>query len=140
MLPALMRHRFLLLQLLVVAFALCGSACNPAIGDGCGSSGDCSVNGERVCDRSQPNGYCTIRGCDPDGCPGSSLCVEWRFEPQRTSETWCMARCKEDQDCRVNSGYRCVSGEDLEDDGVLARVIDLDEKKAGSKFCVSTVE
>ena len=38
------------------AAALCAlsAGCSPAIGDDCSSSVDCSVDGDRVCDQSQP--------------------------------------------------------------------------------------
>ena len=36
------------------------------MGDSCQTSTDCDPNGNRVCDLSQPGGYCTILGCDRD--------------------------------------------------------------------------
>ncbi len=129
-------------------------ACAPEIGDDCKTSTDCSVNGDRFCDVSQPGGYCTVIGCDPDTCPDGALCVEWRFDPSRSSETWCMASCGRTKDCdrgRRNAdrgdSYECVREGDaalLDEDGEpLARVIDLevdrnDEGLATTGFCAAT--
>ena len=107
--PAMGSLRIALLLALSL-FALSG--CAPAIGDSCSNSTDCSVNGDRVCDIAQPGGYCTVRGCDPDTCPGTAVCVAFRFEPLRTAETWCMDRCKSDGACRQGAGYRCVGADD----------------------------
>jgi hypothetical protein len=51
--------------------------CGNEIGDSCERSLDCSPEGDRICDLSEssPGGYCTIRGCDHDSCPGDSVCV-----------------------------------------------------------------
>ncbi len=124
--------------LIALALALLGAACTPEIGDSCKSSVDCSPNGGRVCDIASPGGYCSIRGCDPNGCPDRALCVEWRYEEPRTSETWCMKRCSSTSDCD-RSGYRCLregdpaltnaQGEDL------ATVTDFDGR-SDDGFCV----
>ena len=123
--------------------------CAPGIGDSCSVSADCSVNGDRICDTAQPNGYCTVRGCDPDTCPDSALCVEWRFDPPRTAETWCMQSCSNDGDCRRGAGYRCVhatldpDGEDnvspelMVDGEPIARITDLKESRRRKGFCAA---
>lgn len=125
--------------LLPLSLALLGLACAPSIGDSCESSVDCSVNGSRICDTAQPGGYCTIRNCDPDTCPGSNVCVEWRGIPDRTASTFCMDRCRNDGDCRRQ--YSCMGVDDprLQDvDGTpLARIADLDERHADARFCVA---
>lgn len=94
---------------IAAAVALCALVgCAPSLGDSCSNSADCSVNGDRICDIASPGGYCTVRGCDPETCPGSGVCVEWRGDPPRTAETWCMKRCGSDSDCRRKDGYACV--------------------------------
>jgi hypothetical protein len=129
---------------LLAILALTG--CNDHIGDGCGSSVDCSVTGERQCDLSQPGGYCTIFACDADTCP-EGACVEWRFIPSRTAETWCMKTCDNDGSCDRRE-YSCVfpqnitqSGGFSEDvlpvDERVARIIDLNLYKAEAKICVA---
>lgn len=85
------------------------AGCAPAIGDSCGASFDCSVNGDRVCDVARPGGACTVYGCEADNCPDQAVCVRWRPDPTRLSFTACMQRCEQDSDCRMDDGYRCMS-------------------------------
>ena len=66
-------------------------ACKPEIGDECEISTDCSATGDRLCDTTQPGGYCTIRSCEAQTCPEEALCVEFRPGVARLSTTWCMA-------------------------------------------------
>ena len=116
-LPSLPRTpaRSVLLALALGLLSVAG--CAPEIGDKCSVSTDCSVNGDRICDTAQPGGYCTVQGCDPDSCPNGGVCVEWRFEPSRTTATYCMSRCR--SSCR--NGYECVADDDerLESGGSL---------------------
>ncbi len=121
----------LALILALVAF----TGCAPQIGDDCTSSVDCSVNGDRVCDLSQPGGYCTVANCEEGTCPEEPVCVEFRFEPARSAESWCMAPCESDGDCRESDGYACIrASELLEADMPLARVLDGDGDD-GRRFC-----
>lgn len=130
------------IALLVAAVAVTG--CQQRIGDSCGVSSDCSVTGERQCDLAQPGGYCTVFSCDADTCP-EGACVEWRFIPSRTAETWCMATCSNDGRCR--SEYSCVLPSNINMAGEwqaevpvedrIARTIDLNEGKANSKICTA---
>ncbi|MEM7435086.1 MAG: hypothetical protein AAF436_08035 [Myxococcota bacterium] len=127
------------------------AACQPNIGDSCGSSRDCSATGERQCDLTQPGGYCTVRGCDADTCPDNAICVEWRFNPTRTAETWCMKACGGDGGCRTGAGYLCAPPNRINLDGdlipedcdsipldqQLARVIDLDSARSLSSVCAA---
>jgi len=125
------------------------TGCNDHIGDSCGSSIDCSPTGELQCDLSQPGGYCTVFACDADTCP-EGACVEWRFIPSRTAETWCMKTCDDDGSCR-RSEYSCVFPENITQSGGfsetvlpveerVARIIDLDLYKAEAKICVALTE
>jgi len=135
------------LGIALVLAALAATGCQQNIGDACSSSSDCSVTGERQCDLAQPGGYCTVFSCDPDTCPGGA-CVEWRFVPSRTAETWCMKTCSEDSSCRRD--YYCVLPANIDMDGVwqaevpvderLARIIDFEERKATGKICVALSE
>lgn len=128
---------------LPLGFLLLAGACAPSIGDSCSNSNDCSNVGDRVCDTSQPGGYCTLQGCNPDTCPNSAVCVEFRFSPARLAQTWCRERCNNDDDCRVRSGYRCVRPSDLDqlgqctvdNDDPLARVLDLENEPQETTVC-----
>lgn len=91
--------------------------CTPSIGDKCALSTDCSTLGDRLCDTTQPGGYCTVFGCEPDQCP-NSICVA--FDPTldpacgsadnlvspRFEQTFCMAPCSSNSNCR--SQYECI--------------------------------
>jgi hypothetical protein len=105
---------------LALTLALLGLAgCKPEIGDSCSLSTDCSANGDRLCDITQPDGYCTIYGCSAGSCPKEAICVAFYssvstapacYDPQdaaRLRRTYCMRKCKGEDDCR--GGYDCVN-------------------------------
>lgn len=98
--------------------ALCALSligCKPEIGDECSVSTDCSNVGDRLCDTTQPNGYCTIFNCEPGTCPEEAICVAYHTSEslvcedpqsgQRLQRTFCLRRCDGNGDCRV--GYSC---------------------------------
>jgi hypothetical protein len=89
---------------LLTAFA---PACARQIGDGCRLSTDCSINGDRICDPTQPAGYCTIPGCDPNACPDESLCIEFESQTPRLARRFCMQPCEVNEDCRPE--YICIA-------------------------------
>jgi hypothetical protein len=107
-------------SLLVVAvLAMLGVGCKAKIGDKCTLSTDCSVTGDRLCDTSQPDGYCTIFNCEPGRCPDEAICVAFREvadgtqvacqDPQRWARferSFCMRTCSSNSDCR--DGYTCA--------------------------------
>lgn len=130
-------------QLALVGLTLlAGAGCRPEIGDECISSADCSAQGDRLCDTSQPSGYCTIFGCEPDDCPDGSVCIGFGLEldpacenvsstdPRwpRFERTFCMAACEETTDCR--DGYVCVAPSDRR--GIT---IDRENEDASSSVC-----
>jgi hypothetical protein len=135
---AAMRQRTCVPLLNTVLVLLLGGlfvGCAPKLGDSCKTSTDCSVQGDRQCDISQPSGYCTIMGCVAGTCAGEGFCV--RFEPDeiRLSSSWCMAKCQRGSSCR--DGYRCVSVDELNDerqDG--ERVAEMLDNKGSARFCV----
>jgi hypothetical protein len=93
--------------LAVLTAALLGAlGCRPQVGDSCKLSTDCSVTGDRLCDTSMPDGYCTIFNCEPDTCPGDSACVSFHGSSQRFERRFCLATCGQASDCRP--GYVCV--------------------------------
>lgn len=97
------------LSLLLGASALVASAlvgCKPEIGDSCKVSTDCSITGDRLCDTSMPDGYCTMFNCDPGTCPSEAVCVEFHPQSERFARRFCVRGCEESSDCRA--GYECV--------------------------------
>lgn len=102
--------------LLLVAAA---AGCTPEIGDKCVLSTDCSIRGDRLCDTSQPGGYCTVFNCQGDSCPDKAACVLFNAAVQgcgfddrsgptgsRTARSFCVARCYSNSDCRGD--YICA--------------------------------
>jgi hypothetical protein len=102
--------------LFVLAFAL---GCSPEIGDECTTSTDCSQSADRLCDITQPGGYCTIFNCEPGDCPEESSCVIFGVAPSTLDgcedphgvtpyqRSFCLKTCDNDSDCR--SGYECAN-------------------------------
>lgn len=105
----------------LACLALAGlAACTPEIGDKCVLSTDCSIRSDRVCDTSQPNGYCT-QNCRGNGCPDKAACVLYNtalpgcgFDDRagpfgsRVARSFCTARCFSNEDCRTEDGYVCA--------------------------------
>src|SRR6478609_10684360 len=130
----LTRLAWLGLGLLTAALAL---GCTPQIGDKCTVSTNCSTTGDRLCDVTQPGGYCTKFNCEPGSCPEDSVCINFgtRLSPlqgcassQANSpykRSFCMANCSKDNDCR--EGYACLLAEDF--GAVLA------EHSSGQRVC-----
>ena len=102
-----------------VCAALALGGCTPSIGDSCVLSTDCSLQGDRVCDNAQPNGYCTMFNCATNSCPDNAACLLFHANvpgcpydgyqsPSRTARSFCLAHCQQDSDCRQSDGYVCV--------------------------------
>ena len=49
--------------------------CKPKIGEDCATSTDCSISGDRLCDVTQPGGYCTVFNCEPNTVPRPRRCA-----------------------------------------------------------------
>ncbi len=123
---------------LVLAFALVPGlavGCTPRIGDGCQASANCSINGDRLCDTSQPGGACIVFDCQADRCPDDAVCVRFNPAPVRRAVVACMQRCEDDGDCRESQGYRCRGVADLEADGLPVAVVDV--ARPDARFCVA---
>ena len=113
--------------LLILVFSALGVACQPKIGDDCQTSVDCSQGEERLCDITQPGGYCTIFNCEPDNCPEESACIAFGAklstvpgcadgnDLSRLERTFCMVTCGSDKDCR--GGYVCADLADSDTNG-----------------------
>jgi hypothetical protein len=136
------RHLYWLLAL---SSAVLGVGCRPHIGDDCTTSVDCSQSGDRLCDITQPGGYCTVYNCEPGSCPSEAACVAFDAQTSpfpacrdanglsRFQRAYCMLSCSSAGDCRA--GYVCqdmtVMGSDNPYNAVL---IDPDR---GNKVCVA---
>jgi hypothetical protein len=137
------------------------SGCGKEIGDSCVVSSDCSPNGDRQCDNSQKEGYCTIMGCDFSTCPEEAVCVRFftggfsnrtcesspddcsldelcdinkRCVPESSEIRYCMKTCESNDDCR--DGYECRDLKLMREHGgepVLAPGVPID--KNAPKFC-----
>jgi hypothetical protein len=105
-------------EILAVFLMLAAVGCKPKIGDDCNVSSDCSVTGDRLCDTTQPGGYCTIFNCEPGSCPDEAICVAFVNAPsalpacsdkqggQRLQRAFCLRRCDANDDCRGD--YVCA--------------------------------
>ncbi|MBN2714924.1 MAG: hypothetical protein JXX14_03650 [Deltaproteobacteria bacterium] len=148
-----MKYAAILILLAILSLLTVG--CDKEIGDSCSRDMDCSPNGDRSCDRSQPGGYCLIISCEPDGCPGEAACAEFvtpspdfgadtdsdsdtsgseafyeQLEASR-ARTYCLKKCRKDRDCR--GAYQCALDTLLEDD--LNGLV-IDSKFEGIGVCV----
>lgn len=90
-------HRIVLISALLAMVAL--AACGREIGDDCSTNVDCGSG--RLCDLSQPGGYCTISPCRADSCPTEAVCVVFSV-----NDSYCMRSCATRDECR--EGYECV--------------------------------
>ncbi len=114
-LPVLRLQPGLLVAALLAAFAV---GCTPKIGDECTTSTNCSASGDRLCDITEPDGYCTIFNCEPGSCPDDSVCINFGTQLSPVNQctpsqgnspyqrSFCMAPCSNDGDCR--GGYACT--------------------------------
>ena len=92
------------LTVAAIAGSVALAGCQPLIGDDCTTNIDCSEDGDRFCDRTQPGGYCTIIDCEPNACPSEGVCVQF-FEGVH-ARNYCMRECNGNGDCR--GAYFCT--------------------------------
>jgi hypothetical protein len=152
----------------LVAFALgCAATlagCGKEIGDACIVSSDCSPNGDRYCDPSQKEGYCTIVGCDFGTCPDEAACIRFftgsfanktceggqlcsldelcdlnnKCVPRNSETRYCMKACDSHDDCR--DGYECRDIELMRKNGgepVLSPPGTKVTEQNATKFCAA---
>ena len=142
-----------LLALGTTLLALGLAACAPKLGDGCKQGIDCDVRNQRICDRAQPGGYCTIPNCKPGDCGDDGVCVRFRPDEPRLSVTYCMLKCDSGKDCDRDA-YVCRSAEQVNEDvrGTVcgtdeetpdcqrARIAEVLDGSGTAKFCISKPE
>ncbi len=123
-------------SVLIIAVIAVFTGCGPEIGDECSESLDCAIDGTRICDSTQPDGYCLIPGCRADECPEEAICVRFGLDEQ--ARTFCMRHCETTGDCR--SGYECflpvpdpVDGEEGDPLSVPTEIID--DAPQSDSFC-----
>ncbi|HEY6559728.1 MAG TPA: hypothetical protein VI072_20740 [Polyangiaceae bacterium] len=116
-------------KIITLLVSLVFVACKPEIGDECELSTDCSATGDRLCDLTQPGGYCTMFNCEPGSCPEEAVCIGYGNvlasapacqDPQasrRLQRTFCLKSCDSDDDCR--GGYDCVDMKRYGERGVV---------------------
>jgi hypothetical protein len=118
--------------------------CGRGIGDACETSLRCSASGTRLCDMTQPGGYCTLAACQPGNCPSESVCVTFYqntsmpdADRNRLSANYCMRKCDDASDCRDDEGYDCVTGSQF---GIGADGEAMAEGDSDQKFCAVRIE
>lgn len=129
------------------SLAVCVFGCKKVIGDPCSVASDCSISGDRQCDITQYDGYCTQAACDPNSCPDNASCVAFDAHASRLERRYCMESCETDDDCRTPE-YHCQLADQRAsascragaDGGVLApgqscNVI-IDTPPRAARFCV----
>lgn len=84
---------------LVVVALVSAQACTALVGDPCEAQADCGAS--MFCERSMPDGYCTLKNCTDRQCPDEGVCIIFDADT-----SYCMASCEADGDCR--DGYVCV--------------------------------
>ena len=89
----------------ILLAGLLAPACGHNIGDRCQTNIDCAQDSSRICDLSQPGGYCTLDGCDDSSCPSEAICVRF-FDQKFPTATDCGApgtigKCQADELCVV---------------------------------------
>jgi hypothetical protein len=95
-----MPNRAVTMMVLALTSALALASCGKKIGDACQTAADCDPNGARICDLSQPGGYCTILGCDETTCPSEAACI--RFFPVQYLTKPCNPYCEDRQGLPVS--------------------------------------
>ena len=115
----------------MIVLASVANACSKHIGDQCAQNIECSLNADRTCDTTQPNGYCTVVDCDPNQCPDNALCVEFDSNTPRLARRYCVESCANPNDPQHRGDGNCGSGD------VCLPVVPTCPADAGPPPCVS---
>ena len=133
-----MGYRLVLLLFAVVLGVVLG-ACGKEIGDACINGSDCSPNGDRLCDPSSVDGYCTIQGCDYSTCPDEAACIRFftgNFENKACDHVCDLLYDPKNQDCPapVPPAVQCSLDERCSlDDRCVARSSEI-------RYCMRTCD
>lgn len=85
------------------------AGCSDEIGDSCSTNVDCSPLGDRICDTSQLDGYCTVEGCGLETCPEEAVCI--RFFPAALLSQSCDPATEDAVDPSVTASNACTQEE-----------------------------
>ncbi len=83
--------------------------CGDEIGDSCTTNVDCSALGDRICDTSQLEGYCTVEGCGLTTCPEEATCI--RFFPTSFLSQPCDPATEDVVDPKLTKSNSCTVDE-----------------------------
>jgi hypothetical protein len=111
---------------------LVAAGCGSSIGDKCSANVECSPTGDRICDTSQLDGYCTVEGCDLTSCPDEAVCVRF-FSAGFLSRT-CNPDTEGTVDPHVAPTFDCSSAEVCLTSGFCA------QRTSERRFCMKGCE
>ncbi len=122
-------HAQLLLFLLAASL---GAGCGHSIGDSCTTNVECSPTGDRICDTSQVDGYCTVEGCDVQTCPDEAACI--RFFPASFLSRTCNPLTEGVVGTDVAATHDCTATELCLSSGLCA------QRTSERRFCMKKCE
>lgn len=117
---------------LLFPLALLAGACGHSIGDSCTTNVECSPTGDRICDTSQVDGYCTVEGCDVQSCPEEAVCI--RFFPASFLSRTCNPFTEGVVGVDVTPTHACTSTEICLSSGLCA------QRTSERRFCMLRCE
>ena len=106
--------------------------CGDEIGDSCTANVDCSPLGDRICDTSQLEGYCTVEGCGLETCPEEAVCV--RFFPTSFLSQPCDPATEDTVDPKLTPTNKCAVEEICLSSGFCAL------RTYETRFCMKSCE
>ncbi len=128
--PTMIALARILPLLLVAVFMTTG--CGDQIGDSCSTNVDCSPLGDRICDTSQLEGYCTVEGCGLTTCPDEAVCI--RFFPVSFLSQTCDPSTEDAVDPSLKKTNHCTVDETCLTSGFCAF------RTYETRFCMKSCE
>ena len=122
------------LALMTVGIGTIGATlgCASDIGDACSTNLDCSTVGDRICDTSQKEGYCTIAGCGPVTCADGAVCV--RFFPAPFLSVACDPKTEDAVNPDLKATNDCIADEICLTSGYCV------QRASERRFCMKSCE